>query len=91
MKLTYTKHAKKKFKILTQVGIEISRKSIREAIKIPEHIDEKSDYPKKIVSVSTDETHVLRVVYKAEGDIIIVITFYLAKRGRYYEKKTTKN
>ena len=37
-----------------------------------------------IASRSIDEKHVLRVVYKWKGDIITVITFYPAAKGRYY-------
>lgn len=91
MKFVFTKHAAvdkftmlKKHKFKTRV----TKQLIKQVILAPEHIDEKSDLPKIIASKTIDERHILRVVYRKEGDIIIVITFYPAEKGRYYETKT---
>lgn len=70
---------------------KVTKKMISGVIKNPEHKDTTSDFPNIIVSGSIDDSHVLRVVYKKEDDIIIVITFHPAEQGRYYEKKTGKN
>lgn len=43
-----------------------------------------TDYPNFIASGRLDKDHIVRIVYKIEGDIITVITFFPAKKGRYY-------
>lgn len=84
-KIIYTKHARiDKFNFFKRHKFKISQKSIKNVIENPEHVDEISDFPKIIASKSLDEKHILRVVYKKEGDIITVITFYPAEKGRYY-------
>lgn len=65
----------------------ITRQFIKLVILNPEHIDGESDFPKVIASRSIDSKHILRVVYRRENDIILIITFYPAEQGRYYEKK----
>lgn len=87
MEFIFTKHAKKKFKDLAKIGVKVSPKDVLVTIKHPEYLDEESDYPKLIASKSTDTKHILRVVFKIEDDIITVITFYPARKGRYYEDK----
>ena len=91
MKIIYTKHARKKFKMHRDVGIIITGKDVSTTIKDPEHVDYESDKPKTITSKSLKEKLVLRVVFKTDNDIIKVITFYPAQAGRYYENKKTKN
>ncbi len=90
MKFVFTKHAAvDKFAMLKRHGFKtpIRKRSIKAVILHPEHEDAESDFPKIIASGSIDEKHILRVVYRKEGDIIIVITFYPAEKGRYYEEK----
>jgi len=74
----------KKHKFQTRV----TRRLIKEAVLNPEHEDKESDKPNTIASKSIDAKHILRVVYRREFDIIRVITFYPAEKGRYYEEKT---
>ena len=85
MKFVFTKHAFSKFVDFEKQGITFAQKDIIIVIKDPEHIDKNSDHPKMIASRPYDEKHVLRVVFKIEDDIITIITFYPAKKGRYYE------
>ena len=85
MKIAFTRHAKGKFRKFAEVGAFFSEQDVIKVIESPEHTDKVSDSPNTIVSRTTDEKHVLRVVFKVEDDIIIVITFYPAQRGRYYE------
>ncbi len=85
MKIVYTKHAAiDKFKILKKHKYKVDKNFIEKVIKDPDHEDRESDKPKIIASAAIDQTHVLRVVYKQEGDIITIITFYPAEKGRYY-------
>lgn len=85
MKIIYTKHAGvDKFALLRRHHFKVSKRLIKEVLQNPEHIDKESDTPKIIASRSIDSRHILRVVYRKEGDIITVITFYPAEKGRYY-------
>ena len=85
MKIKYTKHASiDKFTVFRKHKFFVTKKLIEKVILKPEHEDKNSDSPKIIASKSIDAKHVLRVVYKKEGDIITVITFYPAEKGRYY-------
>ncbi len=90
MKFVFTKHAlQDKFAMLKKHKFQTkaTRQLIREIIVNPEHRDEESDKPNIIASKSIDIKHILRVVYRKEFDIIRVITFYPAEKGRYYEDK----
>lgn len=85
MKIKYTRHAAvDKFLMFKRHKFKVTKKLVKEAIINPEHKDKESDAPKIIASKSIDSRHILRVVYRKEGDIIIVITFYPAEKGRYY-------
>lgn len=81
--IKYTKHAKKKFFDLSELGVKVSKSLIAKIIKDPLSVDTKLDAPKIIVSGDLDKRHILRIVYRKEDDIIVVITFYPARKGRY--------
>ncbi len=81
MKIVYTKHAAKKFKDLKRLGLFVSRLLVKSIIEHPLHLDEMTGFPKKIANGVLDQTHVLRVVYRQEGDIIMVITFYQQRKA----------
>lgn len=84
VKIVYTKHATGKFLLLAKRGVKISKTLVDKTVRHPENIDIESDKPKNIISKSVDRKHVLRVVYLRENDIIKIITFYPAEKGRYY-------
>lgn len=84
MKIIYTKHALNKFLLFQKRDIKISMSEVDKTINLPENIDYESDTPKIIVSRKLNLKQVLRVVYLREGDIIKIITFYSAEKGRYY-------
>jgi len=77
----YTKHAKEKFKILKSQGFIIKRKLVEDAIKFPERVYD-SQEPLLIAEKSIDETHILKVVFKKEGGIIKIITFYPTRKKK---------
>lgn len=70
--------------MLRKHKFKTTKQLIKDVIKNPDHEDKVSDSPKTIASKSIDPKHILRVVYKKEDDIITVITFYPAEKGRYY-------
>lgn len=84
MKVIFTRHAEKKIKDLKALGVHVKKSLIKEVLANPAHLDAKSDFPKKIASGSFDTTRILRIVFREENGIITVITFYPAKKGRYF-------
>ena len=85
MRIVFTKHALiDKFAELKGHNFDLTKDDVIAVIDNSDHVDNKSDYPKIIVSKTFDKKHILRVVYKIENDIIKVITFYPAEKGRYY-------
>lgn len=72
-----------KFKLL---GWNITKAKIRQTIKKPRWTGiTKYDQPAAMSLM--DEKHILRVVFNIEGDIIKVITVYIARRGKYESTK----
>lgn len=85
MKIVYTKHAAiDKFMMLKKHNFNVGKRFIKEVIKNSEHEERQENSENIIVSGSIDEKHILRVVYRRENDIIRIITFYPAEKGRYY-------
>lgn len=82
--IIFTKHAEGKFRKLSKHKLKIVKKQVLLVIFKPENIDDDSDFPKTILSGTIDAKHVLRVVCFEADDIIRVITFYPAEKGRYY-------
>lgn len=87
MRIIYTKHAENKFIKLSKQGAKITKENVSNTLEFPDHVDEQIDFPKIIASKKINEKLILRVVFKRKDDIITVITFYPARRGRYYENE----
>lgn len=83
MKIKFTKHAEKKFSDLKIFGIIVTKSKIAETIKNPKY--NSFDNGNSIVASDFDQRHNLRVVYKEEKSDIIVITFYIYRKGRHGE------
>lgn len=83
MTISYTKHAHKKFSDLKIFKIIVTKSQILNAIKNPVY---KSQDNENLISASTfNEKHNLQVVHKEVKGGIIVITFYICRKGRYGE------
>lgn len=83
MKIVYTKHAQDKFNHHSIVKFNINRDNIKEAILNPDHYLENVEVGVKIVLRKLSRKFNLRIIYTEVNDIIYVITFYPAERGRY--------
>lgn len=83
MKITYTKHAMNKFKYAEELNWNLSEEDIEYAIQNPDFHTSDDTKKVEIVLKDYDKNSNLRVVYSRIGDIITVITFYLARKGRY--------
>ncbi|PIS39504.1 MAG: hypothetical protein COT33_01630 [Candidatus Nealsonbacteria bacterium CG08_land_8_20_14_0_20_38_20] len=75
MEIFWTKHAQEKFEILEKQGFMIKRELVEKTLKLAELIDN-SQFPLLVAQKSIDEKHILKVVFKKEGGIIKIITFY---------------
>lgn len=84
MRIIFTRHAENKIKDLKKLGISVTKSSLKNTLKNPIHVDIQSDYPRRIASAPFGAKHILRIVFREESDIITIITFYPAKKGRYF-------
>ena len=80
----FTKHARKKFDDLKELGFTVSEQQVLETISNPEKVDRTVDPP--IAQKSVSERHVLRVVFVEEDDEIRVVTFYPGRKDRYEDE-----
>lgn len=80
--IVFTKHALEKFAVFKRHGIRFTENQIRDALLKPERIDH-SRAPLRIAQVDFDDKRVLRVVYKQEGRMMKVITFYPGRKKQY--------
>lgn len=74
---------KDKFASLAKHGFPLTKRVIKEAITHPDQVEPGNHLGQLIASKRFDARHDIRVVYKKEHDILIVITFYPARAGRY--------
>ncbi len=79
MNITFAKHALEKFAVLERHQFSVSKEQVLEAVQSPDLIDE-SRLPLLIAQKSIDPEHVLRVVYRQEESVIVVITFYPGRK-----------
>ncbi|NKQ37995.1 MAG: DUF4258 domain-containing protein [Methanosarcinales archaeon] len=80
--IKYTNHAEIKFNVLKKYGIDYSKSQIENVLQNPEKVED-SRKNRKIAQKQVNSTHLIRVVYEENGDDIIIITFYPARRKRY--------
>lgn len=64
-------------------GIKVTKPQISKAVNNPKY--DSKDNGNKIAVYDFDNEHNLRVVYKREKSDIIIITFYVYRKGRYAE------
>lgn len=82
MNITFTKHALAKFDVLARHNFPVNKDDVIGAVEQPNLIDE-SRLPLLIAQKSIDAEHVLRVVYKQEENIRVIITFYPGRKSQY--------
>lgn len=82
MKIIYTKHALEKFVVLEEEGWKITKWKIVRTIKNPQWTGESRFGQETVMSLMNDK-HIIRIVLGKKGDIIKVITFHIARRGKY--------
>ncbi|VVB86520.1 Uncharacterised protein [uncultured archaeon] len=82
MRVTFSNHAKNKFKVFERHGFKITETNVLETVENPTD-KSRGRKGRLIMQRPFDKSHVLRVICEAEGDDIKVITFYPARKERY--------
>lgn len=82
MKIFFTKHAIDKLKTNESRKFHINKKRIESVIREPISKKQLKSGVFRTVG-SLDRRHSLCVIYKYQDDIIKVITFFAAEKGRY--------
>ena len=82
MRFIFTKHAIEKFDQLERLGWVVTKDKIRRTIKKPKWTGVSRHGQKTAMSL-VDQKHIIRVVFNKEDDIIKIITFHIARRGKY--------
>jgi hypothetical protein len=80
--IIFTKHALQKFETLRHYKMEIPMSKVIATVEHPDMTDY-SRLPLCIAQAKIDNGHVLRVVYKNQGDNSVIITFYPGNAQRY--------
>lgn len=84
MVIRYTKHIYDKLKLKEIIELKINLDTIANVLNNPTIVDKSIKPHQSIGKIS--RTLSLSVIWKMEGGIIKVITFYPAKKGRYESK-----
>lgn len=82
MKITFTKHTLEKIKILKQQGWKVNQKKIKEIIGKPKWRGVTKTNQNTVMGLA-DNNHILRIILGSENGIIKVITFHIARKGKY--------
>ena len=81
--IIFTRHAESKFDILKRHGFSVSPAQVVDTLLDPDAVSP-AVKGRQVAQKGISEHHVLRVVYRGEGEMLVVITFYPGRR-KYYE------
>lgn len=76
--LYFTKYAESKFDLLNKHKVFFTREQIENAVNRPDKIGKKG-------KLQTAEKEEVKVIYKKDGDILKIITFFPIKLYEYYK------
>jgi hypothetical protein len=83
--IRFTDHARRKFKVLRDLGLEVEEHKVLEIVRKPSIIGR--GWKDRLVATGPlNSTHVLRVIFEKQNGNITVVTFYPARRARYESK-----
>lgn len=82
MKIIFTNHAVEKFKQLDRLGWKLTQTKVKNTIKRPRWKGV-SRFGQETAMTLVDKNHMLRVIFNRESDTIVVVTFHIARRGKY--------
>lgn len=82
MKVIFTQHAREKSLALKRLGWSITRQSVIRTLRHPQWKGI-SRFGQETAMSLLDSDHILRVIFNRDGDIMTVVTFHPARRGKY--------
>ncbi len=82
MRIELTGHATHKLRVLRRHGVKVTKKIVEDAVMRPDKVVQGLT-GRQISERALDEGHILRVVFMREGEKVVVVTMYPARRGRY--------
>lgn len=88
MAIKYTKHIYDKLKLKEIIKLRINLETIAKVLNNPTVVDKSIEPYQSIGKISKQLS--LSVIWKMEGGIIKVITFYPARKGRYERRLFSK-
>ncbi len=88
VKIVFTIHAQEKIKSKEAKLLGITKQKIKNILINPD-VTDKSVFPHKNIGI-LNKTLSLVVIWKLEDDIMKVVTFYPAEKGRYERKLYSK-
>ena len=80
--LRLTRHALEKFEVLRRHGFEVTPAQVEATVSDPESVVRDTG-DRFIAQRALSDSHLLRVVFRNEGTVRVVITFYPGRRERY--------
>jgi len=78
MAIRFTRHAREKFETLARHKFAVTEAQMIDTLNSPDKIE--TGRNPQVAQKGFDEEHVLRVVFRVEGDDKVVITFYPGRR-----------
>ncbi len=82
MKVNYTRHAEDKLERTDIKRFKVSKKLIEDSLSKSKHKN-RTKYGEFFYLVRVSAKHDLRIIYDIIEDSIKVITFHIARKGRY--------
>jgi hypothetical protein len=80
--IVHTAHARQKYQILKRHACVITEEAVMETVEEPDSLRE-GRRNRLIAQRAVNREHVLRVIYEKQGNTIVIIAFYPARRERY--------
>ena len=79
MNIHFTKHSLDKLEVLERHHVSITKAQVEEALAAPDTVDT-SRSPLLFAEKAVTTTHNVRVVYKQENEMKMILTFYPIKQ-----------
>jgi len=83
--IRFTDHARRKFKVLEELGFKIQKDGIDRILRRPQPV-QRTWKDRFVATGPLNSSHMLRVVFEKENRNIVVVTFYPIRRSRYEGK-----
>ena len=80
MQVFLTKHALDKLDVLERHAFAVTKMMVEEAVGAPDVVDD-SHAPLMIAEKMVSPTHALRVAYKVENEVKMIITLYPIRKN----------